>query len=391
MSRRSSKAAPRRSKSVASATPTDAALRAALQDVELALGASEAELREQAVRRAADLLKSRPTGPEAERLAAGLVGLVRDPSVDVRRALVEALAHALDPALDRALWDLCQDDHAFVQRAANEAQRRRSRSRAKRHEEDAVGAALARTERLGRRFSPAVAAEVRRLARAHLAFTVPPAVHDVSLALVAIKHRLADRPDDSEWRAFCAPIERRLLSIEKIMAGLKELAAHAPLSFEPTNVKRLLDDALLDVVDRVGPSRAATVTTRVDADPALVMDAPRDELRRALVNVVQNAFEALESKAKGTVTLTAAADGDYVHLRVQDDGCGVPGEEKAEAFLPGRSSKKGRRGSTNMGYGLSTAQAIADECGGHLTLESEEGAGTTLTFVLPLRHVEDEP
>lgn len=343
-------------------------------------------------------MKNRPAGPDAERLASALIGLVRDPRVEVRLALVEALTNALDPSLDRALWDLCRDDHAFVQRAANDAQRRRSRSRAKRHEEEALAAALSRTERLGRRFSPAVAAEVRRLARAHLAFTVPPAVHDVSIALVAIKHRLAEgaalagrAPDDAEWRAFCAPIERRLLSIDKIMAGLKELAAHAPLTFEPTSVRRLVDDALLDVADRVGAARAATVTTRVDVDSALVMDAPRDELRRALVNVVQNAFEALEKKARGEVTLTAAAVGDYVHLRVQDDGCGVPSDEKAEAFLPGHSSKKGRRGSTNMGYGLSTAQAIADECGGHLTLDSEEGKGTTLTFVLPLRHVEDEP
>jgi signal transduction histidine kinase len=106
-------------------------------------------------------------------------------------------------------------------------------------------------------------------------------------------------------------------------------------------------------------------------------------LRRAFLNLVQNAIDALPQG--GTVTLTGQGTAAQVQLLVQDTGPGIPAEHLAHIFEPLYTTKPG-----GTGLGLYIVQEIVAAHDGQLTVESVVGQGTTFTLTLP-RATADKP
>ena len=99
-------------------------------------------------------------------------------------------------------------------------------------------------------------------------------------------------------------------------------------------------------------------------------------LRRALLNLVQNAADAMPQG--GTVTLTGRGTATQVQLRVQDTGSGIPAEKLGQIFEPLYTTKPG-----GTGLGLYIVQEIVAAHEGQITVESVPGQGTTFTVTLP--------
>jgi PAS domain S-box-containing protein len=96
-------------------------------------------------------------------------------------------------------------------------------------------------------------------------------------------------------------------------------------------------------------------------------------LRRAVLNLVQNALDAMPSG--GTLTLAGARTATHVQLEVRDIGCGMPTERLAQIFEPLYTTKPG-----GTGLGLYIVQEIVAVHGGQITVQSAEGHGTTFTI-----------
>jgi two-component system sensor histidine kinase HydH len=99
-------------------------------------------------------------------------------------------------------------------------------------------------------------------------------------------------------------------------------------------------------------------------------------LRHALVNLAQNALEAMTEG--GTLTLRGERTGTHLTVRVQDTGHGIPPEELPLLFTPLRTTKP-----QGTGLGLFVVQQIVEAHGGTLAVESALGVGTTFTLTLP--------
>jgi signal transduction histidine kinase len=99
-------------------------------------------------------------------------------------------------------------------------------------------------------------------------------------------------------------------------------------------------------------------------------------LRRALLNLVQNAAEA--TAPGGTVTLVGQSRAEQVQLEVRDTGCGIPAERLAQIFEPLHTTKPG-----GTGLGFHIVQEVVTAHGGQVTVQSVEGQGTTFTIMLP--------
>ncbi|MDP3153546.1 MAG: ATP-binding protein [Archangium sp.] len=131
------------------------------------------------------------------------------------------------------------------------------------------------------------------------------------------------------------------------------------------------------------------------------LDAGRDcavnagALEQALVNLLFNARDAITRDAggAGTIELTLQrrpnaevrrlhpqASGDFVELRVRDEGHGMDAATRARMLEPFFSTKPVGRGT---GLGLSTAWGTVHGHGGFLDCQSEPGAGTTFTLLIP--------
>jgi two-component system CheB/CheR fusion protein len=129
---------------------------------------------------------------------------------------------------------------------------------------------------------------------------------------------------------------------------------------------------------------AQGVTLQVEGVAALGQVAFHpNTLHRALLNLVQNALDAMGPG--GTLTVRGQTTATQVQLHVQDTGVGIPTAQRARIFEPLYTTKPG-----GTGLGLYIVHEIVAAHAGLVTVESEEGQGTTFTLTLPLT-AEDTP
>jgi signal transduction histidine kinase len=83
----------------------------------------------------------------------------------------------------------------------------------------------------------------------------------------------------------------------------------------------------------------------------------------------------------GTLRLGIGRERDMVKLTISDTGHGIPKEVVQKIFDPFFTTKEFGKGT---GLGLTVVKGILDEHQGSITVESEEGSGTTFTILLPI-------
>ena len=112
---------------------------------------------------------------------------------------------------------------------------------------------------------------------------------------------------------------------------------------------------------------------------SLDLDFVGDEakLRQAVINLLKNAAES--SPAGSAILLRISADTQMLCMEVTDRGCGIGKEYLAKIFEPFHTTK-----SYGTGLGLPIVKRIVDSHGGRLSINSTEGAGTTVQMFLPL-------
>ena len=114
--------------------------------------------------------------------------------------------------------------------------------------------------------------------------------------------------------------------------------------------------------------------------------ADPDRLLQALTNLLTNA--AQHSDGAAAITLSSAALGGRVALRVSDTGRGIPPRELPHIFERlFRGSRARATASGGAGLGLAIAASIVEAMDGKINVRSAEGVGTTFTITLPVRAV----
>ncbi len=122
---------------------------------------------------------------------------------------------------------------------------------------------------------------------------------------------------------------------------------------------------------------ARAVTLRLEGLEHLGIVAFHEStLRRALLNLVQNALDAMPGG--GTLIVAGCRTATHVQLQVRDTGSGISAHQLAQIFEPLYTTKPG-----GTGLGLYIVQQIVAAHGGQVTVESVEGQGTTFILTLP--------
>ena len=170
-----------------------------------------------------------------------------------------------------------------------------------------------------------------------------------------------------------------ILDIERIDSGraefqLERVPAAALVEQAVQAVQAVADEAGVEL-------RRGAGEVEVVADP--------DRIVQALINLIGNAIKF--SSRGGEVAVSAERDGEWAVFSVSDGGRGIPGDqlrEIFERFSQVDSSDARERGGT--GLGLAISRSLVEHHGGRIWAESEEGAGATLRFTLPLAGGEAE-
>lgn len=139
------------------------------------------------------------------------------------------------------------------------------------------------------------------------------------------------------------------------------------------------DDFIADVVESVTMNlRKNKVDMVVDQQFHGVFLVDVDRLRRALINIINNAQEAMPNG--GILTLRTQPEDGHVRIEISDNGVGIPDELKERIFEPFVTHGK----SKGTGLGLAVTKRVIDEHRGSISVKSERNKGTTFTIHLPL-------
>jgi signal transduction histidine kinase len=154
---------------------------------------------------------------------------------------------------------------------------------------------------------------------------------------------------------------------------------------EPVDVALLLHE----VAKMYEPALAAE-SMRIgvtDHPPLTTVYGSRDRLKQVIINLVVNARDAIISsrnqrpdRACGLITLGGAGIDERIRITVQDDGIGIPQSHLDKIFDAFFTTKQEVSG---VGLGLFVSYGIIQQHHGTLTVESEEGKGTTFIIELP--------
>jgi PAS domain S-box-containing protein len=161
----------------------------------------------------------------------------------------------------------------------------------------------------------------------------------------------------------------------RLTARLLSFARRRPLAPSVLNI----NDLVLGIAELLKRSLGEHITlTTVLAGNLWPTRADASEVENAVLNLAINARDAMPSGGKLVIDTRNTSD-DFVQISVSDTGTGMSPEILKRAFEPFFSTKEGR----GTGLGLSTIYGFASQSGGHVTIESEVGRGTTVHLFLP--------
>jgi two-component system nitrogen regulation sensor histidine kinase NtrY len=163
-------------------------------------------------------------------------------------------------------------------------------------------------------------------------------------------------------------------SLKALVDEFSQFARMPPARTVPTDLHLLLNDALALynglLLDVAFERRFAETLPSVRVDP--------EQIRRVVINLIDNALEAMERRGHVLVETRYDADRKLAQVIVADDGPGVPPEDRDKLFMPYYSTK--RRGS---GLGLAIVRRIVAEHDGRIEVGDNAPRGARFTIELP--------
>jgi len=186
-----------------------------------------------------------------------------------------------------------------------------------------------------------------------------------------------DATDESSGR-LCNEMLADLKRVDSTLQALLSSAQPSPPRLSTVDVRDLIQE-VIRLMEPAFDHNGVTLRTEVGTE-RLEAVADAAQIRQVLIDLLQNAAEALESTPGGLVTLKAGwlPTGDGIILTVEDNGPGIPEADHDKIFEPFYSTKF-----SGTGLGLANARSLVEQHGGSLQVESTQGDGTTFFVILP--------
>lgn len=169
----------------------------------------------------------------------------------------------------------------------------------------------------------------------------------------------------------------------KITTGILAFARNRSGSLEPTDLARVIDDALL-LLEREMSKYRVHIDRQVEAVPPAM--ASGNQIQQVLLNLLINARQAMPNGGQILVRLSFDAASQMLELVVRDSGSGMSPETLRRIFDPYFTTKSGpdETGKGGTGLGLSMCRNIIEAHQGRIRVESTPGRGTAFTLKLPV-------
>jgi nitrogen fixation/metabolism regulation signal transduction histidine kinase len=187
--------------------------------------------------------------------------------------------------------------------------------------------------------------------------------------------------DDETFKSVFARITRTLVeqidALARIASEFSSFARMPQQVLEPLDINTVLREAAT-----LMQAEGGTAITAEYADEPLVVSADREELRRAFINLLKNASQAVPSDRSARIRVRTSRIEDegieMVLCEIEDNGSGVPDELRDHIFEPNFSTK-----TSGTGLGLAIVLKAVEDIHGTIDFETRPGIGTTFRIKLP--------
>lgn len=171
-------------------------------------------------------------------------------------------------------------------------------------------------------------------------------------------------------------IQRNSKRISDLISELLNTSRPTEIALEEHIFQSILDDVISSAIDRLTLKR---IKLQVNyPNEFLKINADREKLKIALLNIVINAIEAME-EGKGQLSIALQHSSTHAMLRISDNGCGISEDNISRLFEPYFTQKR-----NGVGLGLAFTLNILQSHKANIEVSSVIGSGSTfnITFLL---------
>jgi signal transduction histidine kinase len=235
-------------------------------------------------------------------------------------------------------------------------------------------------------FAAQQAIEVQRRREEYLAFVahdLRTPLNAISLAGQVLEHALRIGHDRGDTARMLKTLHRNVKQLQSLVEKVLKENAHIQTDAGVKLERREFDvwpfvEVLIHDLHLLAGTAGARLVNEVPEDLSAYADA--SVMRRVVENLITN---AIKYTPRGKIVIGARdSGGGAVEMWVTDDGAGIPADRLARIFDMLETDPDRADG---IGLGLSIVKTFVEAHGGQVTVESQEGVGTTFRFTLPGR------
>ena len=205
---------------------------------------------------------------------------------------------------------------------------------------------------------------------ARIAHEIKNPLSGITVALEIMRNK----SEDDDQQQSISEVLKEVRRLDRILKELLQLSIPKEMDFRRADPNDMVERSVL-IVAPIADEKGVTIETKLNCTEEFNIDF--EKCQQFVINFMINGIDALET-GEGKVTVeTESIDGE-LHIRVSDNGHGIPPNEIEKVFEPFYTSKK-----QGTGLGLAISKRIVEAHHGRIAVCSEEGKGSTFTVVIP--------
>jgi len=218
----------------------------------------------------------------------------------------------------------------------------------------------------------------REVAR-RIAHEVKNPLTPIQLSAQRLKKRYGKKVSKDDGQVFEECTDMIIKQVEELKGLVNEFSSFARMPTSnpvPDNINEIIRESIS--LYRETQKDVEIVFNESDQVPLLKID--REQMKRALINILDNAIDAIDGKGEVTIALFHKKDKGLVSIEVTDTGRGIHPDHKMRLFEPYFSTKK-----HGTGLGLAIVNTIISDHKGFIRIQDNQPCGTRFIIELPLR------
>jgi signal transduction histidine kinase len=194
-----------------------------------------------------------------------------------------------------------------------------------------------------------------------------------------IQHLQRAKGEGKEYNEYIERVTNTLIEqIENLSNIATEFSNFAKIPTARNQVFKLAEQ-LQKVFDLFDSHERVQIEFHSNGLEYLKVNADREQLSRAIINLVKNGIQAVPEDRKGIIEINLSRRDHMAVISVSDNGEGIPAPLREKLFSPSFTTK-----TSGMGLGLAITKNIVENFAGKIWFETEQGTGTTFYLEIPI-------